>query len=370
MGDVIDFADFKNEKAEQRYVEQWHFANGVDLAKELPPENFLVEGLGITAPGVMLMGGAGFGGKTMFAQHLALCIVTGKKLLGHYDVRRGKVVHLDWEQGKLTIRRYQRLAREMHIDLEAVGDDLTVSILPTAYLSDEESEETMMRICNGVAVCIIDAFRGAFPKAQENDSGVRVYIDMLKRVSENTGCAMIVIAHSRKMSDDKDVRSSLRGSGALFDAADTIYMLDGQGKGKPTQVHNTKDRVLGETRSTFGIRIEDTDNGKDPRWGLSVTYVTPEDLQAAEIAERDDEDRIFRMTAGRIGSMSARIMNVMSRADGDGTPYSTVTVFGQGSKKEIDATLDILVQNGTLRREGRGTSAIYWATGREPGEDG
>ncbi len=369
MGDVIDFTDFKNEKAEKTFAHQWHLTTGVDLAKELPLENFLIEGLGITAPGVMIMGGAGFGGKTMFAQHLALCIASGRKLLGHYPVRQGRVVHLDWEQGKLTTRRYQRLAREMSIDLTELGDALTVSILPTAYLSDDRAEEDMLQLCDGAAVCIIDAFRGAFPKAQENDSGVRMYLDMLRHVSDATGCAMIVIAHSRKMSDDKDVRSSLRGSGALFDAADTVYMLDGQGKGKPTQVHNTKDRILGETRETFGIRIEDTDDGTNPRWGLNVSYVSPQDLQAQEILDRDDQDRKDAMTADSLASVSRRVMMKICGPDGPGTPHSLLAVMGQARNKDLACALDVMTRDGIVRVEGTGNNRTFWLTGRQPGED-
>lgn len=349
MADIIDLQSWKDERAEAKFERRWHLKNGAELDKPLPPENFLIQGLGITAPSVVIIGGAGFGGKTMATQSLALAIASGKKVWGQYEARQGRVIHLDWEQDTVTTRRYQRLAWSMGVDLSKIGDDLLVSSLPEGYLDDEDGESDMRRLCDGAAVCIMDAFRGAFPTAQENDSGVRQYLDMLRRVSVTTGCTMIVIAHSRKMGADVDVRSSLRGSGALFDAADSVFMLDGQ-RNRPTQVHNTKDRITGKLRDTFGLRVEDESDGENIERGLAVRYVSPEDMQAANVAPEWDDNHVA-MSAERVATLGMSLLDTMSRR-GQGMTLAQIRSLSH-DKTNTQAALDFLEQERSVRRDGK-----------------
>ncbi len=367
MGVVFDFLK-EREKRTKTFDERWHFLNGADLAKELPPDNWLIEALGICAPGVTIVGGGGFGGKTMAIQDLLLSIATGQKVWGQHDARSGEVVHLDWDQGPLTIRRYQRLARAKGIDLESLGDKIRVSCLPDAYLEGEDGESAMMRICKGKAVCAIDAFRGAFPKADENSSTVREYVDMLKRVSVATDCAIILICHSRKMGADKDVRSSLRGSGSIFDAADTVFMVDGAGKF--SVVHNTKARVDGQLRETFGLRILDVVNSvgeTNRRWGLEIEYMHPCEVQAETI---NVDDNSVAINADRVASAGQRILELVSRS-AHGLTLQMVRAMVSGTPSiVVSAALSELVQGGEIREDGKGTSKAYVLRGRQPGEEG
>lgn len=369
MAAVLDIGTITNPEAEKRFNDAWQFLNGADLETELAPVDWVVEALGIAPGAVTIIGGAGFGGKTVSMQSLALSVASGTPAWGKFHVARGRVIHLDWEQGRrLTQDRYQRLARPMGLRL--ANCDLTLSTLPTAHLDDTHSESTLCRIVQGARMCIVDAFRGAFPTADENASGVRSWLDMLQRVSDRTGCAFFVIAHSKKMGADVDVRSSLRGSGALFDSAQTVYMLDGK-KNRPTQVHNTKDRLLGETRDTFGLVISDHEGVHndmlEKRWGLSVSYVCPEDVQAA-YAEEDRDDNSLAINVDRIESIGRRILAILAGSP-DGLQIQTIkgALFGVPTSL-INAALPVLVQTGGVYQDGKGTTAVYRAM-REPGED-
>ncbi len=370
---AIDINSFVNPDAEKRFAEAWQFLSGSDLDTELDPVAWVVEALGIAPGAVTIIGGAGFGGKTVSMQSLALSVASGMPAWGMFPVARGRVIHLDWEQGRrLTQDRYQRLARYMGLRL--ADCDLTVACLPTAHLDDERSEAVMCRIVQGARLCIIDAFRGAFPKAQENDSGVRSWLDMLQRVSDRTGCAIIVIAHSRKMSQDVDVRSSLRGSGALFDACQTCYMLDGA-KNRPTQVHNTKDRLLGETRETFGLVVADVEGVHndmlEKRWGLRVTYASPADVQAAYSRDDDGDDNSLAINVDRIESVGKRMLAILAGAP-DGLQMSTLkgALFGMPMQM-INAALPVLISTGAVHQDGKGPTAVFRAIveGRQPGDD-
>lgn len=369
------------ERAEQHDFEKgveskYHILYGEDLAKPLPPKPWLVKGLGIAPGPPTILGGAGFGGKTMAAQTMALAIATGAKLWGQFDVRQGEVLHLDWEQDELTVRRYQRMARSKRVNLADLRRMLGASLTPNASLDDEGSERALAYLCTGKALCIIDSFRGAFRRAQENDSTVYDHLAMLKRVSVKTGCVMLLIAHARKMSDDKDIRSSLRGSGAMFDASATVYMLDAI-KGKPTRVTNTKERNTGKLREDFGLRIVDDigprietsepgDDDMDPEWGLHIEYLSAPELQAEYMIDDDRADNVVALNAERIASLGKRIGDILAGSAHGQTPTMIASMLkGATSLTDIKATLEHMVANGIVWREGQEFSLPT----REPGED-
>lgn len=362
---------------EESLNRKYHVIYGAEIARPRPPKPWLCEDLRIAPGAVTIFGGAGFGGKTLALQALALAVASGKKMWGHFDVRQGKVLHLDWEQDELTVTRYQRLARDMGIDLESLGDLLGTSLLPEAYLDDNDGERTLAHLCHGVAVLVIDAFRGAFPKANENDSGVRSWLDMLHRVSKKTGTTILVIAHSRKMSADVDVRSSLRGSGALFDAAATVYQLDGS-PNKPTQVHNTKERHTGKLRESFGLKFVDVVGpGAEPEtwddtWGLRVEYLSPAEVQAEYQRDDVNPDVTIAVNAERVETAGGRVLELLSRSP-DGLTLGTMRGLLRSTVDNLTlaAVLPVLTQAGAIHVDGRGPSAVYRANleGREPGED-
>ncbi len=337
------------------------------VAAPLPAVKWTLEELGIAPGAVTIIGGAGGGGKTMALQAMLVAIASGRRVWGKFPIEQGRAIHIDYEQGdRITRERYQRIANAMGVDLASLPpESFGLATLPRFTMkADQATEDTIVRVCAGARVAIIDAFRGAFPEARENDSDVRKHLDMLQHASERTGCTMIVIAHSRKASEDKDVRSALRGSSALFDSAQTVYMLDGE-SGKPTRVHNTKDRVLGgingKLRETFGIRIEDVIGVHgDRRWGLNVEYLSTPDVQAAYL-ESDTSNVIevdFAASAERLMTVAARIIAHL-QASPDGVTLVEIRAFCKISASDGVAVMTSLVRDGKVQQEGRGPQAIY-----------
>lgn len=337
------------------------------VAAPLPPVAWTLEDLGIAPGAVTIVGGAGGGGKTMALQAMLVAIASGRKVWNQFRIEQGRAIHIDYEQGdRVTRERYQRIANAMRVDLrELPPNSFGLATLPRfAMKADQATEDTIVRVCTGARVAVIDAFRGAFPDARENDSDVRKHLDMLGHASERTGCTMIVIAHSRKPSDggDGDVRSSLRGSSALFDAAQTVYMLDGE-PGKPTRVHNTKDRVVGgingRLRETFGIKIEDVVSVHgERRWGLDVSYLSTPDVQAAYLEGPKEQEHDFAASAERLITVAARIIAHLKASPG-GLTLPEMRAFCNISASDATAVMTSLVREGRVRQEGRGAQALY-----------
>lgn len=339
------------------------------VAVRRPEPKWIVKGLAIAPGAVTIIGGAGGGGKTMALQAMILAVASGRKAWGHYPIEQGRAIHIDYEQGDyITTQRYQRIAAAMGIDLRDLpADSFGLATLPRFTMkADQATEDTIVRVCTGARVAVLDAFRGAFPEARENDSDVRKHLDMLQHASERTGCAMIVIAHSRKaVEGSTDVRSSLRGSSALFDSAQTVYMLDGE-SGKPTRVHNTKDRVLGgingKLRETFGIKISDVEgvndcNELDRRWGLDVSYLSTPEVQAAYLTSEASDDT-FAASADRLITAANRIIAQL-QASPDGITLTEIRAFCNITAGDALAVMTGLVRDQKVSQEGRGTQALY-----------
>lgn len=210
------------------------FRSARQIAEPRPPASYVLAHFQIGLGRPTVLGGYGGVGKTILAQALGLAIATADVTVwGDVSVQAmGRVVHLDYEMGSDALeRRYRRLARGLGVDLAKIGDHLKVCSMPRLYLSDDRNlvEAALIEACDGAVLAVIDSLLAACPGAKcENDSAMRLYLDMLTRVSLATGCAILVLAHEGKPSGENGGRSPqhrLRGSSAIFDAANTVLSV-------------------------------------------------------------------------------------------------------------------------------------------------
>jgi hypothetical protein len=256
------------------------WVSAADIFAPLPAPTWVVPELFIGPGRPTLIAGYGFSAKTLGVQSLALAVAAGKTVWGHFGCGEGlRVRHLDYEQGRTaTLRRYQRLALGAGLRPSDLGDRLEVTIFPDLYLTDIRAQDRFAWACEGVALCIIDALRGALPGVDENDSAVRGYIDNLSRVSERTGTAFAIVHHAGKPRDGHaDARTMPRGSSAIFDACGCVLVLTGA-KDEPKLVRMEKTPADAEGRAVedFYLAVEDVAEGDKARAGLRVAYQTKE----------------------------------------------------------------------------------------------
>jgi KaiC/GvpD/RAD55 family RecA-like ATPase len=267
-----------------------------EIFAPLPPLPWVVRELGIAPGRITLLAGYGGSGKTVAAQSMALSIATGKPIWDSLPCEPGRVVHVDYEQGEWLDRyRYRRLARAMGHDLDELmaGDQsvLRMEAFPGVALA-EELERAWVEVCTGCTLCIVDSFRAAAAHVDENDSKARLPLDMLTRVSERTGCAILVLHHARKTptgpSSATPQQEGVRGSGGLFDAAGSVLVAVGADGATPI-VHHVKASITGKHAEPFALEIVDIPNGDDPDWGLKVLKTDPADLTLRRGEKADDE---------------------------------------------------------------------------------
>jgi AAA domain len=218
------------------------------LSKPLPPLTYLVPGLGIAEGAPTIFAGYGYSRKTLCAQALAISVATGASFLEVYSpTRRGTAVHFDFEQGsRLTIERYQRMARALGVELD--GNVIRVACYPQVRLTDSDAEQVYADAIGDATLVIIDSLRAATPGADENSSEVREYIDLLGRVCAPVKAVPLFIHHSKKPKGDdpSGAKYAMRGSSSIFDAAASVFMLSAE-TGAPTRVDHEKDRNTGTT---------------------------------------------------------------------------------------------------------------------------
>lgn len=235
-----------------------------DLFAPLPPVDWLCQSLRIAPGAPTLFAGYGYSGKSVALQGLALSVASGCALWGAYSCRRGRVIHLDYEQGKrITACRYQRLAYAEEVDPRSLTGWLECGVLPSRSLD----ADVLCRLGENRSMALVDSWRAAHPEVDENSSEVRKTLDAMGTASEKTGCAFLPLAHSRKPQRDAPGggKMAIRGSSGFYDGCQTVYVFDGQTVGSP-MVELQKDRLGGESMPPFVLSIVDVDG----REGLRV----------------------------------------------------------------------------------------------------
>jgi AAA domain len=271
---------------------------------------------------------------------MAGSIASGQHVWNCYTARRGRVIHIDYEQAfRLTRERYQRLAAGVMVTPDELAGHLSVVAMPQVYLDDPKHEAFLTAAVEGYDMAIVDSLRACGPSIEENGSSVRGLLDMLNRVSDNTGCCFIVIHHARKPARDGasagGAKMAIRGSGAIFDACASVVILEAE-KGKATKVTHEKARTSGITSDDFLLRVEDREVHGDPRGGL---VVLAESMPMAGTA------------AGAFETLKKRALEALAK--GPKASKTALAACFPGNIQQKYAAIDQLVMEGSVVTDGK-----------------
>jgi hypothetical protein len=290
---------------------------GVDVVfAPLAPMKWISRELMIAVGRPTLIIAYGASAKTLAMQSLLLSLCAGKPIWDHFAVGEPqRVCHLDYEQGSRdTYSRYQRLALGHGFAVGDLGDRLYVAAMPSVYLTTPDAEAELSALASGFDVVLIDSFRAAALGVDENASEVRAYIDMLTRISGNTGCAFILIHHAGKAKDDgRDQRMLGRGSSAIFDACGCVYNLTiGKANADPRRLVMAKPPAsgMGKPVAAFGLVVADVASGEDEFAGVSVTWRA--DTSAADAVS--EADRAYLADTARVLAIVTRSPGITQNA--------------------------------------------------------
>jgi hypothetical protein len=191
---------------------------------DLPEKQYLIRRLEWAEGYIGILCGTGHSGKTMLAQYLALCISTGNKPFGTWDVNKGKVLHIDQEQHEdMTKARYFRLAKGMGIDKFDIDRMYLNKKLDDPALDQTQIAEVLTEKLKGYSFCIIDSLKKV-SAADENSSQIEGVLSTLLNVARKSGCFILLIHHKGKTNNG--AQQSGRGHSSIYDSVDIQIDLD------------------------------------------------------------------------------------------------------------------------------------------------
>jgi hypothetical protein len=330
----------------------WNMMNTEQIFAPLPPYPWLIEGLHLAPGRITLLNGYADVGKTVIAMTVALSVVSGKPVWDVFKPNKtGKVLHLNGEIGSYIAReRYQRLARGMGIDAEALAASglLTLSNYPRARLDDKDFEEKLLHVVQGHQLVIVDSLRAFSGALDEKAKEIGVALFSLARVSQATGATILVLHHNRKPSKDDvgGAKMAISGSSSILGGAECAFVMTSTEKGGPIIVEHERSPI-GRPMGDFGLQIEDLPFGDDPRWGLRVTHLEPEQLSAASERAEQAKERLAVEKAKL--AILATLEQVAGAFRGSQEQFRTMAGVGKGP---FARALGELCADGRVSKQG------------------
>ncbi|WP_437329317.1 bifunctional DNA primase/polymerase [Sorangium sp. So ce381] len=320
-----------------------------EIFAPLPPTNWIVRDLQLCAGRPSMLAGYGYSGKTLAAQALALAAAAGLPVWGRFPVSRKMVVrHVDHDQGRATLRRYQRLARGMGIDERDLDNRLQAAILPPVYLNQPGVLEAYRNACEGVDLLIIDAFRGAIPGEDENDSKIRRCVDVLSQVSELTGTACVLIHHAAKPRESHtDNRTLLRGSSAIYDGCGSVFALvAADDKNGPKHITHLKSAAEAES----GL--------------IEPFYLVIDEVKMDPMTEGSALRVLHRSAAEMRSAAPSPVQNIRTRIlehlrTSPEASKRDLRKLG-GGQRNVDSVVDAMVADGLIQNRGTKERSRYF----------
>ncbi len=325
-----------------------------DIWAPEPDVNLIVPAFGIAPGPPHLVTGSWYTGKTLFLVTMGLCVGSGHDLFGVYRVNRGKWIHFDHEMGRRHIKRYlKRLRAGLNIDVEDLRDRMSIRVLPKLNLCSPEAEEYYTEILRGYSLCTIDPLRAAAPGQDENKSEFRQWLDMLGRVSDRTGCAIVVLHHGGKPTEGAERRNTGRGTSAIDDAVQSKFVLTAQEKGGPIQVSHEKTRELNAPLEDFYLVVRsDAD-------GVHFEHQEPEQMREAmaHASEAKEADRVSRAK----DAVRAVFTKFAGRVPG---PRESVLGLVSGNRATLSRAFSEMLAEQEIVREGSRGDVVFVAVSK------
>lgn len=344
-----------------------------DLDREPEPLNYL---WGPFAPGkVSAVASFANGGKSPFAELLALHAVLGRDLFGQ-RVRQCRAAYLDFEGGRLSLVRLRRLARGM-------GLDRPPEELRFLHMSDSIDEQWIADLDSYVVsmqlgLVVIDTYGAAMAADLDHNSAQFAHwLKQLGHLSHALDVVIVVLLHEKKREQGKRKGSDLEmisGHNAAPGALQGVVSLYRPDEEDKTLITVQCARAPEEAFETFNIRWEDVPTpvvattpgdklkaardaektgGPSPaKWGLRAT-----------LAEKTDDEKAAEQS--HIG-IQLRAFELLSVRAPDGSPVAKNELLaGLGNKQRAIQALDALIHTGKLGFRKFGGKHEVWLPGKK-----
>jgi KaiC/GvpD/RAD55 family RecA-like ATPase len=177
---------------------------------------------------ISVIAGQPGGGKGPIANHLAVCFALGLPAFGIHECRTSRVLLIDCEGSRLTMRRMRRMARGVGRDpADLEGRVLVVDASTIGDMTSDGNQDAIARIVeqHDIDVVILDSYTTAMLASgiESNSPQFALLAQMLGRLDRT----VIAVAHANKASarDGEPRLSDIAYSGAFGALAQTAIVL-------------------------------------------------------------------------------------------------------------------------------------------------
>jgi hypothetical protein len=193
-----------------------HYTGKTFLEIELPPREWLIEGIIRKNDSVILVGNEK-SGKSLFIFQLICSLTSAQPFLDKYEVKSPcKVAYFQLE-GELADS--QDRMKRMIKTLEFQQENLSIYFYPPIELGNKEYAQNLCKVIqqNGTPdILIIDPIYFAFSGSLNSDDVVREFIGNIRIMKDTLKCAVILVHHTHKQKWSTDGFKIDEGDEALF----------------------------------------------------------------------------------------------------------------------------------------------------------
>ncbi len=256
---VITAGEAAAEEERGPLVDQWKRFTLADAYKPRPPRRFLIDGF-LPVPSLSIVFGGPGSLKSMLLADMAACVVAGKPWLESMPaggVRPGitlrttqaKALWVDFDNGALTSHeRFEAIGRGHDLPEDAPYDYVS---MPDPWL--DASDRTLVLNLEkyvryyGYGLVIIDNLSLITGDVEENSGDMSRVMGNLRRLSETTNSAVVVVHHQRKSNgsigaSDIPKSETLRGHSSINAMLDLAILIDRKPNDDSLNIISTKVR--------------------------------------------------------------------------------------------------------------------------------
>lgn len=310
----------------------------IRLATKPPPVHWLCRDLGIAPGRPTVVGGFAGGGKSPFAQALAISVATGRPFLG-MPVRQERVAWCAFEAAQVAHVNLQRLARGAGVDPSAIAIDAWPF---RGKLNDRGTMAELRRRvrASGHGLVVIDSYTSGLRDVEHNSSAFGDALRQLEKLSDETGAVVLVLMHTAKKAEATGSRD-IAGHFSAIASAQAAVSLTRPDPDRLTRFKVSCLRSLFAPFDSFEVEFRDVHEDpvlrETPAWGLRLV--------------RDSDDPVTDF-----------ILGLVDTSPGTNRHHIVDCARGHGyGRNETDDALKTLEESGQLRVEKtKGAGNKYW----------
>ena len=308
--------------ANDQSILNWPLFNLSDAYEERSPIQYIVGNI-FPLPSLSIVYGSPGSFKSFLLADLACCIAGGIDWLPPFGdpigkgqpVRQGGAVWIDFDNGQLrTLDRFKALGSAMDLP-----EDIPLKIYSMPYpVFDARNQIQIIELQALIALLntrlvIIDNLAMISGDADENSADMAEIFNNLRRISEITRTAVVVIHHPRKGPQPQGrAGDRLRGHSSIEAAIDLALYMERSGDNLSVEIKPTKarDSMVESFFARFGLELDQNDQLTKARFYSITGSLNNQTVKVMEAIWEALADGELNK-----GDLASRVMKLLEETD-------------------------------------------------------